>query len=58
MYQMLFLFFLFLKNLNYWLFLFQGQIRFHHPPPFFMRFFALLPWEPWTPSQAVMKVLD
>lgn len=39
MYQMLFLFFLFLKNLNYWLFLFQGQIRFHHFPSPFPGFF-------------------
>lgn len=39
MYQMLFLFFFFLKILNYWLFLLQGQIRFHH---FFFSFPGIL----------------
>lgn len=39
MYQTLFLFFYFLKILNYWLFLFQGQIQFQH---FFSSFPGIL----------------
>ena len=50
------MFFLFLKNLNYWLFLFQGQIRFHHFLSPFLGFFVPLPWEPRAPSLAVMKM--
>ena len=56
---MLFLFSLFLKNLNYRLYLFQGRIRFHHFLSLFLGFFATPPPQPEearAPSQAVMKM--